>query len=353
MGVFKRQLKSGPKYRYQGYFAGKRYTGPTIYQTETEALQAEREYLATLQGDTLASLMRDRLEYLKVNTKSKDYLIDTENNLKIAREAWGSDTPVTQITKPMAHSLVQKLAAEWKSKGLTAHRPNHFIRILRAFFYYVIEEKGIEMANPFKKVKLVPTDGSRKYIPSDFDLFTVLGGLNAQQRKLVQFILETGCRLNEALALKAEDVTQNNVTLYTNKARNSNRTARLIPRPTCLLDSDIPVKDKDRIFSEWKERSKPEFLRVALKTTQKSIPEEERVRWGFHNLRHRAASEWAQQGMPTIEIMARLGHTNIETTMIYLQNLGFSSRTFTSTLISPAFKLAEQGIAEAEAEAVS
>ncbi len=51
--------------------------------------------------------------------------------------------------------------------------------------------------------------------------------------------------------------------------------------------------------------------------------------FNWHNLRHKACSEWAHQGMVLVEIMARLGHSNIETTQKYLYSLGFSTVKYT------------------------
>jgi integrase len=162
----------------------------------------------------------------------------------------------------------------------------------------------------------------RKYIPSDWDMYNARSNLNRPQKKLFDFVDQTGCRIDEALRLRRKDVDEDYVTLWTREAKNSDLTPRLIPRPDCLKDKNLPPGEDDRVFSTWSRY--PRFIDEAIYGLQKDDPNVKK--WSWHNLRHRRASLWAKGGMPTIEIMERLGHNNIETTMKYLQLLGFSRR---------------------------
>jgi integrase len=111
----------------------------------------------------------------------------------------------------------------------------------------------------------------------------------------------------EAIRLKPEDVDGELTTLWTRKSKNSNFTPRRIPTPLCL--KGLTLKGK-RVFEEWE--TYPRFL------------EEKADGWAFHNLRHKRASIWCSNGMTTFEVMTRLGHSNLKTTMLYLQLLGFT-----------------------------
>ena len=74
--------------------------------------------------------------------------------------------------------------------------------------------------------------------------------------------------------------------------------------------SEIKTSSKGKVFKDWE--SYPRFL------------EDLTDNWNWHNLRHRRASIWANNGLTTFEIMVRLGHSNLSTTMKYLQLLGFT-----------------------------
>jgi hypothetical protein len=79
--------------------------------------------------------------------------------------------------------------------------------------------------------------------------------------------------------------------------------------PVMRLASLLPVPHRREAY--------PRFL-------EDKINELKQKKWSWHNLRHRRASIWATNGLTTFEIMSRLGHSNLSTTMIYLQLLGFT-----------------------------
>ncbi|MEO8666776.1 MAG: tyrosine-type recombinase/integrase, partial [Ignavibacteria bacterium] len=105
-------------------------------------------------------------------------------------------------------------------------------------------------------------------------------------------------------------ILNSSVILYTRKSNNSNRVPRKVPKPS-FLESKICLPD-ERVFKEWTEY--PKFL-------DRKVRQLKQYRWGFHSLRHRRASLWSKEGKPLFEIMSLLGHSNLETTQIYLQLL--------------------------------
>ena len=153
--------------------------------------------------------------------------------------------------------------------------------------------------------------GHLKYIPSDADIQAVKDKSSLIQNFLIDFVDQTGCRIMEAIRFRYQDTDGDLITLWTRKSKNSNLMPRRIPKPDCLTDK----KGKGQVFTEW--TSYPRFLEEKVKLL-------DQTKWNWHNLRHRRASLWANQGMNTFEIMTRLGHTNLQTTQRYLQLLGFS-----------------------------
>ncbi len=129
MGAFKRKLKDGYKWRYQGYFRGQRYTGPAIYDSKQDALEAERVYLASLKGDSLQALKEEYLSYLKVNTTDKGYQRHSGRVIERFIEHVGSPSfPVKDVTRAM----VEKFKVT-RSKTEGEHSVNYALRILKAF----------------------------------------------------------------------------------------------------------------------------------------------------------------------------------------------------------------------------
>ncbi len=335
MGAYQRKLKDGIKWRYKGYLKGTYYSSPAIYETKEEALIAERVFLAGNKDDTLEHLMNERIKHLRVNATSKKHLRQNELDFDIAKGAWGHDMKVDKVTKSMAQNLINDEAERRFKENKSMHSVNKTLRSLNAFFNYCIDDKEIPMLNPFKAVKLMPVSDKKKYIPSDMEVYLLRQNLNSKQTSLFDFVAETGCRIAEALRLKGEDIMQNTITLYTRKAKNSNLTPRVIPRPECLIDRIIPADPDQRIFHQWVV-GEPKFLERNVKSLineqkEGKTPFESSPfkKWNWHNLRHRAASLWAKANIPIFEISQRLGHANVKTTQIYLQTLGFSPVPFT------------------------
>jgi integrase len=144
-----------------------------------------------------------------------------------------------------------------------------------------------------------------KYIPPDDQINAVRASCGEIEALLIDFCLESGCRVNEALKFRFEDVLGDEIVLYTRKSRNSDLVGRKIPIPDCIKGMEW----KGRLF-KWKEY--PRFLEKAIiKLGQK--------RWGFHSLRHRWASLEVKKGTHIYVISQRLGHSSLITTEGYLQ----------------------------------
>ena len=178
----------------------------------------------------------------------------------------------------------------------------------KANFNYGNKYFDLGLKNPCDGIDRLPEDENIKFIPAEEMIVDVKNRCNIKQRELIDFVYETAARINEAIALEYNDVREDYVILYTRKSRNSKRVPRFLPRP-----SFIKPEKKGSVFKEW--TAYPRFLEVAVK-------ELKQPRWNWHGLRHRRASIWANQGMPLIQIMAYLGHRQIQTTQRYLHSLG-------------------------------
>ncbi len=317
MAISKRILKSGLRFRYEFKNKGKRYQSKSIYKTREEAEEAQLLHRNRVHGATLYDLFQLRLEEMKLYDKSKDYYAESKRYFSKAEKFWGAHLRPTEVTKEKAYTLVMSEARRLKETGKGIFKANSMIRVLKSFFNWVIDIRDIDMKNPFKKMTLFAENPKRKYIPSDNEINLVREQLKGLEILLFDFVDQTGCRIMEAINLQAEDVNEKTVTLYTRKAKNSNLTPRVIPRPDCLKDEHIP--NSGRVFNKW--NSWPHTLVSIIKDLVEKG--QCKKRWNWHNLRHRRASIWGNDpNIPIFEISQRLGHNNTSTTMRYLQRLG-------------------------------
>jgi len=314
MGQYKRKLKRGERWYFQGMYCGQRYCSKAIYLTKMEAKNNERDYITKLDEQirkptkemSLFDLMENRLDYLKLK-KSNFYYKENKRYFKKALDFWGQDKLVSEIERNDVNDLLMAEAKRLQNKGKSNHKINAMIRCLKALFNYGERQHSLKSDNPVKFAEFYSIDVKLKHIPTNDEINAVRASLNQSQAFLFTFVEQTGCRIMEAIRFKAEDIDGDLITLFTRKSKNSNLTPRRIPKPDCL----VGYKGKGRVFKDWS--AYPRFLEEATEG-----------KWNFHNLRHRRASIWANSGMTILELMNRLGHSNLKTTQGYLQLLGFT-----------------------------
>lgn len=216
--------------------------------------------------------------------------------------------PVSQIKKAHVNTLLNQFSSDLKRSDKTNHNVNSMLRILKALFYHAINVHDIEMKNPCVGIREYPLDHGIKYIPSSDQIEEILLQCDDEERLLIAFVMETGCRINEALRFSDTDILDSEIVLYTRKSKNSNLTGRKVPTPYCIIN----IEFQGRLFNRWS--LYPRFL-------EKKIYKSGQRPWGFHSLRHRYASRLSKKGTPLFEIMSLLGHSNLSTTQKYLQLL--------------------------------
>lgn len=316
MAQYSKKLAKGVLWFFKFDFNGTTHRSNAIYKSKQEAKKAEAQKLSEI--DTvvikaekipLKTAVDERLKYLKLKSSSKHHC-DSERYLNIIRDYFG-DCFINDITKENIHTFIMEQATYYYDAGKKNYSINASIRCYKALFNF-INENYQRLDNPFYKFKFFPVDKNLKYIPSDEEINRLLSVCNPDQTLLVRFVMETGCRINEALNFSYSDIIDNGIVLYTRKSHNANRTPRKLPIPDCLKNVNIG-KYQDRVFISWTER--PKFLEKKLKMLGLKV-------WGWHNLRHRFASILSKNGVPLFEIMSKLGHQNLETTQKYLQLIG-------------------------------
>jgi len=325
MGVGKRKLASGVKWRFFGSHKGRKFYSKAIYDSRAEALKAEKEFLIELAsgivGTKLRDLAEERLEELRLYDCSDKYLAINRRYFDMMLAAFGN-IAVTSITKPMMRKLINTEAARLQRNGKTYHKANDLIRITKAFFNYVIDTKDVDMRNPVKGIKMFPIFDPIKYIPTGWDIMMVKGNLDLAQIRLLEFCEETGCRVSEALKLEMEHINEDYIMLSSRKSKDSNLARRWILKPEVLdvMKAEGELPEKGLIFGKrW--TTYPKFLPKLTRQLSKE-PNADMKPWGWHNLRHRATVMWAEQGIDIYQIMRRLGHSSVMVTMKYMRGLG-------------------------------
>lgn len=127
-------------------------------------------------------------------------------------------------------------------------------------------------------------------------------------------LMYTGCRLNEVLTLKWEDVFLNENYLHLKDSKTEGKTIPLNEPAKNLLIKLQRVKENPYIFIGHKPGTCLTTLKTAW-TRIRSLAGIEDVR--LHDLRHTFASLAIKQGVDLYTVSKLLGHKDIKTTTRY------------------------------------
>ena len=151
---------------------------------------------------------------------------------------------------------------------------------------------------------------------------------------LYKFLLATGCRINEALALSWSDIDLENSVVHITKTLNYNQELNSPKSKASLRDIDIDQatvsmlkqyrlrqtkeawkigKSESIVFSDFiHEYPNNRTLQTRLRTHFKRAKV---TNIGFHGFRHTHASLLLNSGIPYKELQHRLGHSTLSMTM--------------------------------------
>ena len=154
------------------------------------------------------------------------------------------------------------------------------------------------------------------------------------ENTLYKFLLATGCRINEALALSWSDIDLDNAVVHITKTLNYKQETNSPKSKTSLRDIDIDQatvsmlkqyrlrqtkeawkigKSESVVFSDFiHEYPNNRTLQTRLRTHFKRAKV---TNIGFHGFRHTHASLLLNSGIPYKELQHRLGHSTLAMTM--------------------------------------
>lgn len=192
--------------------------------------------------------------------------------------------------------------------------------VLNVFFSWCVDEGYIER-NPVRPIKPIkPEKKERRYL-TDAELERIRDACtDPTESAMIEFLYSTGCRVGELVALKKSDVdfATHEVKLFGkgSKHRTSYMNAKCEHTLRKYLLSRID--ESDYLFVGKRRPHNPYTNRGVEKLIAKVGT---RANLSFtlvpHILRHTTATHALQHGMDITEIQKLLGHSKLDTTMIY------------------------------------
>jgi len=311
MSIFRLKNRKG-KWRYYFVFMHeyKNYHGGG-FNSKTEALNAEaksRIFLISPDKIVFDDACKEYFKHCRESLQqTEDWVRNKERVVRVHFFKYWRFNPISKITS----TTIEQVAKNRKS--------NRDIRILKSIFNFSIR-KGWIAKNPCLNLTYKESH-RRRHIPPIQDLKKVLAVAKPFDQKLLTILFCTAGRISEVLSLKWDDVTENYLVLKSRKHRYGELRERKIPLSPILKETIDWLRERRK--DEWlfhNPRTHNRYLRHPK--LMDSLCEKAGVKpFGFHGIRHLAASMLSKENIPVKDVSEYLGHSDISTTQIYLHSL--------------------------------
>ena len=194
---------------------------------------------------------------------------------------------------------------------------NNKRKFLSAFFVWATKEEIIDR-NPMLKINSIKEKYVTKKPFSDIELAKIRDVLkNDREKALVEFLLSTGCRVSEVAGLKVEDVNFRDGECVVCGKGNKERTVYINNKAMYYLERYLPDKmdaSRPRCLNGWGKS----MAKGNIEQLMRDIGKRAGVsKVHPHRFRRTMATNAMKRGMPVQYIQVILGHSKLDTTMIY------------------------------------
>lgn len=192
-------------------------------------------------------------------------------------------------------------------------------------FYKWACDEGYVDKNPCNVIKPIKYEVKPRQAFSQIELEYIRRSCKTLREKaIIEVLYSTGCRVSELSNLKLSDVDWNNNSVHLFGKGNKHRTSFLNAKAQVALKEYLNSRTDNCEYLFITER-KPyrQIKKDAIEKVVRLIggrTEEVSKNISPHILRHSFATTCIQRGMPISDISKLLGHSNLETTLIYSKN---------------------------------
>lgn len=277
---------------------------------------------------------------------------------------------LNKLTTPLIQSIVNQLAEKTNKGEVGAYL--HYDKI-HALNKRILQYGVIMQAIPFNPARevILPRNTQKanhskiKHFDNQ-ELKTFLDYLDSLDSNkyrhfyeitLYKFLLATGCRINEALALSWSDIDLDNAVVHITKTLNYKQEVNSPKSKSSYRDIDIDHQTVS-MLRQYKRRQAQEAWQLGRSETvvfsdfiheypnNRTLQTRLRTHFkraqvnniGFHGFRHTHASLLLNSGIPYKELQHRLGHSQISMTMDIYSHLSKENAKKAVTFFETAMK---------------
>jgi integrase len=214
--------------------------------------------------------------------------------------------------------------SERHDRLISARTVNFEVGTLRTFFYYLINERGLKMANPcarFKHLRDAKKKAKRRPpIYSQVELDELFQQMDSFEKAVFATLLMTGLRKRELYFLMWRDLDLKAATLRVSGEGKVGFSPKDYEEREIPLPPDL-VKELSRLprRAGWVFPNRNgNRLNHLLRRLQTIAAHTKVVGVTLHKFRHTYATRLLERGADIVTVQKLMGHSDIETTMQYL-----------------------------------
>lgn len=228
---------------------------------------------------------------------------------------WLTDNGVTDLDA-ITSAHIKRYMVHLQAKGLTDHSQHDYLRPVKTWLAYCVRDELLERS-PFTKVKMPKIAETLPVILTDDEIRRALQCIKVQRNRLIiRFILDSGVRASELLALNVADVdiATGVVTVVRGKGQKSRLTAiGAITRKEVkrhLLGRQSPG-DKEPLIGALGDGHR--LTLIGLMSAFKKMQRETGLdQLTAHTLRRTMATRSLAGGMDAYILSQMLGHADLQ-----------------------------------------
>lgn len=313
----------------------------TQMDSRSSAAHADSNPLPSHITFTFSDALRQFETHLEAGLKSeetiKSYLISVKQ-AAVYLEAQGLPDDVAVLTREHIEMFIAALGKRVSPATVV----NRF-KGLRAFFSWLQEEGEIKN-NPMarmdwpKQEDKAPSACTPKEVRKMLDAC----GKNFTGRRdaaLIGFMVDTGWRVSEVLAVTVEMVQTRDKIVVRGKGRKA-LSARLTPTVQRLVDRYLRVRKSPRP-ELWLSRSGKPLDRHGAWEIVAARSKQVGLKVHPHSLRHSHAIWWLEEGGNLADLSENLGHSDIRVTQRYLRHMAQDRALKARERFGPGNRLAD------------
>ncbi|MCR5562053.1 MAG: tyrosine-type recombinase/integrase [Desulfovibrio sp.] len=313
---------SNGKWRAERMIDGKRKT--RVFALKTDARKWESAQSADLwvqQTHTICWLefCTAYLDWSKERHSAKtlrEKVLAFKHSMKIIPPKTDAD----KVTPRHALDILRQV-----DKAVSGNAANKVRKNLAAAWQYGIRYYGFPQNNPFLRVERFAEDKHPRYVPPEADFWKVVDAAeDSRDKTFLLFLFYTGARVGEAFRLTWDDVdfVGHRVRLGTRKTRTGGLSYAWLPMTEELHQAMAQLRVRSRSGLVFVNRNTGEQYTVRQHFMPQLCRKAGVQAFGFHAIRHLAATILAHSGLDLPTVQAMLRHQSPTTTARYIHSLG-------------------------------